>query len=330
MNVIVANERAEELNNLDIEIIKSLNGEYQINTLIDTFKYFYYNKLIIDITSIKDYMNFSNLQLLSTNIDPNKIILLLPDSKECSNKNFLERLISIGIYNFTNNINGVKYLVSHTNTLDDVNYVYNMEDDTLEDEEVSTGTIHTNNSNNKIIGVKNITDHAGATTFIYMMKKELEKRFGDTVYAVEINRHDFEYFNVKNTISTNKINLMSTISKINDATVIFVDLNDMVDYSMCDEVLYLIEPSSIMLNKLMRTNKNIFSELDGKKIILNKSMLSSKDISELEYETKTHVFYNVPSLNDRKKSDEIVNVLTKLGFFDDESNDSKLFGLFKI
>ena len=68
------------------------------------------------------------------------------------------------------------------------------------------------------------------------------------------------------------------------ASVILVDLNECEDDSSCGDVLYLIEPSSIRLNKLMRTNKNIFNELNGKKIILNKSLLNNKDIEDFEYE----------------------------------------------
>lgn len=81
-----------------------------------------------------------------------------------------------------------------------------------------------------------------------------------------MNKHDLQYFNVRNTISTTRDNLTSTINKLTTASVILVDLNECEDDSSCGDVLYLIEPSSIRLNKLMRTNKNIFNELNGKKL----------------------------------------------------------------
>ncbi len=330
MNVIIANERKEELEKLNVEIIKSMDGVFSVDELINTFRNFYFNKMIVDLTAIKDYMNVSNLQRLAMSIEPDKIILLLPDRPECSSKNYLSRLVEIGIYNFTNNINGVKYLVTHTNTLEDVSYVSSMQDDVPQDDsEGTSGSSKIGGVSGKVIGFRNVTDHAGATTLIYMIKKELERQYGETIYAVEVSRHDFEYFNVRNTISTNKAGLISTINKISGATCILVDLNDMEDDTVCDDVIYLIEPSSIMLNKLMKTRRDIFDELKGKKIVLNKSMLSGKDVSELEYETKAHIFYNIPPLNDRMKNDEIINFLSKLGIFGTEVKSGGFFSIFK-
>lgn len=331
MNVIIANERKEDLEKLGIEVIKSMDGVFSVDELLTAFRNFYFNKMIIDFTAIKDSMNISNLQRLVMEIDANKIILLLPNTPECSSKSFLLRIISIGIYNFTNNIEGVKYLVDHTNTENDVSYVYNMQDDSGESSfGGGSGPINgAAGTSCKIIGFKNITDHAGSTTLIYMIKKELERHYGESVYAIEVSRHDLEYFNVKNTISTNKVGLTSTINKIAGASFILVDLNDMEDVSMCDRVIYLIEPSSIMLNKLMRADREIFDHLTGSTIVLNKSMLSSKEVSEFEYETKAHVFFNMPPVNDRRKSDDIVNFLTRLGMFGGEEKTGGFFSLFR-
>ena len=38
MNVIVANKYQSMLESLDIEIIKSIQGEYEVDEIIDTFK----------------------------------------------------------------------------------------------------------------------------------------------------------------------------------------------------------------------------------------------------------------------------------------------------
>ena len=166
--------------------------------------------MILDLTAIKDYLNISNIQKLIISIDPNKIILFLPNIPEVSTPVYLSKLVTLGIYNFTNNVDGVRYLIGHTNTIEDVKS-YQLDDNPVVDEE----TISKNFGNSNItIGFKNVTDHAGATTLIYMLKKELERTLGDTVYAVEVSRHDLEYFNVQNTISTNKDNLGTTLSKI--------------------------------------------------------------------------------------------------------------------
>ena len=168
-----------------------------------------------------------------------------------------------------------------------------------------------------------------------MLKRELERIYGETVYAIEVNKHDLQYFNVRNTISTTRDNLTSTINKLTTASVILVDLNECEDDSSCGDVLYLIEPSSIRLNKLMRTNKNIFNELNGKKIILNKSLLNNKDIEDFEYEARTKVFYNLPPLDERRRNDEVLNLINSIGLSNVNDTNSKkssgkILGLFRF
>lgn len=328
MNVIIANERQDELSTLDIDVIKSMSGTFDAMEIVSIFKNFYFNKMILDATAIKDYLNTDNLEKIVTALDTNKVILFLPKIAEVSSQTYMSKLVKIGLYNFTNNIAGVKYLISHTNTYEDVAQVEQVKElaDTVE-EKVQSGC--------RVIGIRNVTDHAGATTLIYMLKRELERIYGETVYAVEVNRHDLQYFNVRNTISTTRDNLVSTINKLAEASVILVDLNDCEDDSSCGDVLYLIEPSSIRLNKLMRTNKNIFNELNGKKIILNKSLLNSKDVNDFEYEARTKVFYNVPPLDERKKNQEIVNLIGNIGLSNvnntnSKKSEGKILGLFRF
>ena len=55
MNVIVSNKYQALLANLDIDVIKSINGEFSVDELVAQFSNFYYNKMIIDITAIKGY-----------------------------------------------------------------------------------------------------------------------------------------------------------------------------------------------------------------------------------------------------------------------------------
>ena len=71
----------------------------------------------------------------------------------------------------------------------------------------------------------------------------------------------------------------TTINKYSGTQCFVVDLGKSNKDYLCTDVLYLIEPSTIKLNKLMLINPKVFKELSGKKIILNKSLLSKKDIT---------------------------------------------------
>lgn len=325
MNVIIANEAKNTLANLDIDVIKSINGIYEADELIDMFKNFFFARMILDVTAIKNYQDITNLQKISMNLDASKIILLLPATPEMSSSAFLSKIISMGIYNFTTNLEGVKYLLSHPNTYKDVAHIQQLSD--------LSGTINEKvMGGSRVIGIKNITDHAGATTLVYMLKKELEQTYGMNVYAVEINRHDFSYFNDKNMISTTENDLGSTLLRLKDATVVLIDLNDSSDEGACGDVLYLIEPSSIKLNRLMRRNRKIFDTLKGRKIVLNKSLLSHSDIMDFEYEAKTKVFYNIPPLNERVRNNVLNDLLAKIGLLrksEEKEEEGKIFGLFR-
>jgi hypothetical protein len=87
---------------------------------------------------------------------------------------------------------------------------------------------------------------------------------------------------------------------------------------------------------MIRRNRNIFEKLKGKKIVLNKSLLDSKDVLDFEYEAKTQVYYNIPPLDDKKDRHNILDVfLTKLGFIKQNSEENteksnKILGLFKF
>ena len=65
MNVIVSNKKQEQLNSLDIDVIKSINGIYETEELVSMFKNFFYEKMIIDITAINNYNDISNIERLA-------------------------------------------------------------------------------------------------------------------------------------------------------------------------------------------------------------------------------------------------------------------------
>ena len=324
LNVIIANEAKGMLSTLDIDVIKSVDGVHTADEIVEMFKNFFYARMILDVTAIKDYEDITNIQKISIGLDADKIILLLPNTEVSTSSAYLSKIISMGIYNFTTTVDGIKYFLDHPNTYKDVAHIQQLNDlSTTINEKVVSGS--------RIIGIKNITDHAGSTTLIYMLKKELEHSYGMSVIAIEVNRHDFMYFNSNNMISVDDEHLMTEIVKHNDVSIILIDLNDSSNEGACNDVLYLLEPSSIRLNKLMRRDRRIFEELKGKKIVLNMSLLSNNDIMDFEYEGKTKVFYNIPPLNDRIKNPVLGDFLSKIGLIDKtkEKDGGKIFGLFK-
>ena len=113
MNVMIYNKYKDLLMGLNIDVMKSLEGVYNVDEIIDTFTNFYYDKMILDITAIRDYQNTDNLQKLAMNINMENVILLLDDNPETDTKTYLSKLISLGIYNFTKNADGINYLLVH-------------------------------------------------------------------------------------------------------------------------------------------------------------------------------------------------------------------------
>ncbi len=324
MNVIVANQRSSVLSNLDIDVIKNVTGEYDADELVAMFKDFFYDKMILDITSVKNYRNIDVIQKLAIGLGENKLILVLPDDV-CQSK-YLSDLVSIGVYNFTNNINAIKGLIVEPNEYKDVAKIQQLNGSSFGTGNNTTGGI-------KILGIRNITEHAGATSLLYMLKKELVDMFGPNIYGLEIGKKDFPVFNDKNLISVNEMDVESKLRDIYTAKMILVDLNDYKDESICDDVIYLIEPSSIKLNKLIRKDRRIFEKLLGKKLVLNKSLLTNKDVTEFEYESNSKVFYNIPPLDERKKNAVLSDFLSRIGIGDataaKKSESKNIFGLFR-
>ena len=57
MNVIISNKYQSLLANLDIDVIKSINGEFDVEEIVSNFTNFFFNKMIIDVTAIKNYQD---------------------------------------------------------------------------------------------------------------------------------------------------------------------------------------------------------------------------------------------------------------------------------
>ena len=166
----------------------------------------------------------------------------------------------------------------------------------------------------KVIGFKNITSHAGSTTLIYMLHR-LAKRENKDVLSIEINKNDFKLFRNSKMISVDEESVANTLDSIRE-DIVFVDLNDCKDDSFCNEIIYLVEPSTIKLNDLMMKDKTIFNTLKDKKVILNQSMLSRDDIPVLEKEAGIEFFLNIESINDRTDNSVIKELFDKLKLSD--------------
>lgn len=335
MNVIISNKNQLLLENLGIDVIKEMNGEFEVDEIIATFQNFFYQRMILDITAIKNYADIVNLQKLSISLPMDKLILLLDGSETTSSPNFLSNLVSMGIYNFTKNVEGIQYLYNTPNSYRDVAQFHRL-DASLERKNTTPqqpnpqqqyiAPVQTSIKEEKdeffgtrVLGVKNITKQSGASSLIYMMKKELSKNY--SVVAVEVDKNDFAYFKDKDMISTVTNEVGMIVNKYRDKNVILIDINNsIVAEGFCQDVLYLIEPSIIKLEKLMVLNANALLGLKGKKIVLNQSLLTQNDISNFEYESKLSVFFNLVPLNERaKKLPELNQMLVKLGFSKQQS-----------
>ena len=328
MNVIIANKYKDMLMGLNIEVIKSMEGVFEVDEIIDTFSNFYFDRMILDITAIKNYIDLDNLQKLSINLDISRVILVLDDSPQSESQEYLSKLISMGIYNFTRNLEGINYLLGHPNSYRDVAHIHNVDSSSNQVlSENSVGRV-------KIIGIKNLTEHAGATTLTYLLKKHLDANYN--VAALEVGKRDFAFFEGENFISTTEGELPKELMKKSDFDILLVDLNNYPDDEICSYVLYLVEPSTIKLNKLIRRDRKVFERLNNKRVVLNKSFVTESDVAVFEYEAGTKVFYNIPTLDDRKMPQSAINsILSKMGLMksvdgEDENFKNKLLGLFKF
>ena len=324
MNVIISNKYKDMLDNLPIDIIKNINGTFEVDDIVKEFQNYFFQRMILDITAINNYQDITNLQKLSINLDMDKVILVLDDSPASMAPDYLSKLISMGIYNFTKNVEGIMYLYNHPNSYRDVAQYHQLNSIAPAQPTISQPVqsverqVQVEYVQQKVgptvIGIKNITKQSGATTLTYMMKKQLEKNY--SVVAVEIGKNDFMYFGDKDMISTSAANFGNMVNKYSDRDVILVDINnDNTVLNNVSEVIYLVEPSIIKLNKLTAIDPKVLTNYSNKKVILNQSLLTNKDVLDFEYEARIKVYFNMPPLDEREKNIQILNVfLYKLGF----------------
>lgn len=325
MDTVISNKYSSILNELDIEVSKKLEGEYTVDEIISQFKNFFFNKMFLDITAIKDYKDLTNLQKLSMSIDMDKVILLLDKDDSISDSEpFLAKLVNMGIYNFTKDKNSLMYLYTNPNVYRDVAYLQKI--DTGENNSSTTDSSHLVPSR-RIIGIKNITDSAGSTSLIYMLKKVLSNYY--SVMALEVDKRDFTYFKDKDTLTVKSDEISTVIDKYNSIDIFLLDLNKSNKDYLCTDVLYLIEPSILKLNKLAMINPKALNDIKGQKVVLNKSLLSESEIADFEVETRIKVYYNIPPLNDKKDNSDILSpLLEKLGYIKKSEETEKKKSIF--
>ena len=358
MNVIVSNKYAAMLSSLStkIDLIKTVDGEFQVDDLVAQFDNFFFNKMVLDITAISGYQDISQIQRLSFGMDMSKIILLLDDSPVVNSPQYLSELVSMGIYNFTRNIDAIAYLIDNPNSYKDVAQfhllgaaagggmmpqqntnnkgTFGFNQMTNESSFVNSSAMMPTIGGTRVIGIKDLTEHAGATTLIYMLKKQLSENY--SVVGLELDKNDFLFFNDSDLKSISSKELTSIIKNpVNNYNVILVDVNDSAEESNCSEMLYLIEPSTLRLNKMIRKDRAILNKIRGMKIILNKSLLDVSDIRDFEGEAGCSVFHNIPPLDDKKDKHRVLDeLLNKLGFDKNRPSSegnkaARLFGIVK-
>lgn len=354
MNVIVSNKYSAMLsglnNNPNIDLIKTVNGEFEVDSLIAQFQNFFFNKMILDITAIKGYQDISQIQRLSFGMDMGKIILLLDDSEVVNSPQYLSELVSMGIYNFTRNIEAIPYLVENPNKYKDVAQFHLLGQSSASETSSSGGAfmgMGLSNSQDfiqpspsipsmtatRVIGFVNLTEHAGATSLIYMLKKQLSLYY--SVRCYEIDKNDFIYFNDPDLNSVSSTEFSAIIKNPMNVNVILVDLNDSSLESECSEVVYLIEPTTLMLNRMIRKDRSVLDRIKNCVVVLNQSLLDQNDVRDFENEAGCTIFSNIPPLDDKKERHRSIDeFLNKLGFdknrpAGDGNRGAKLFGIVK-
>ena len=335
MNIIVTNQNKDLIYGANIEIMKELNGVFQVSEIANSFNSIFYKKLIIDATALENFPKEHVLRKLAKTFDTEKLILFLPPN-DPPPKKFLSLLVSINIYNFTDNIKGLQELVTKSNTYDDVKEF--VVQNTPARKEISYDNFNDSSislDNGQIIlGIKNVTKNAGSTALIYMLKKNLQEVHKKEVVAVEINKRDFVYYNDKNMYSISNSKMGEFFASMDKKEIILVDLDESNKMDFCTDVIYLVEPSLYRINQLMMGNRAAFNTLKGKKVILNNSLLNENDVNAFAREAGISLYFNLPPLNDRVVNPILNDLLSKLGLIDAQSSNQGrgkkgLFDIFK-
>ena len=328
MNIIVTNKYKDLIYNTGIEVLKEMNGVFKVSQIANSFSSIFYKKIIIDATALENFPKDTVLKELASSFDLDKLILFLPPDNPAP-KNFLSFLVSLNIYNFTDNATGLLELIRKSNTLDNVAGFKEVKEEKVESSENINYNDFEDRTGRIILGIRNVTDDFYSIKLSYMLKKTLETVYSKNVLAVEINRKEFVYYNDKNMYSLTENQVNNFLNNNAMCDVIIVDLDDNNDIK-CDDEIYLVNPSLYYINKLMYNNRGAFVGLKGKKVIFVDSLLNDHDVEQFAREAGISVYYNLKPLNDRKNEEEINKLLIKLGIVLENNNKSTKKGLFDI
>ena len=167
MNIVITNQYSNIIKQLGLTD-QIYVGLYDVNELGNSMHNVSFDNLIIDVTSIKNYQYISTIKQLTNYVDASKLIVLLDNN--CINDEYLNGLVSIGVYNFAKDINGLQNILNNRNSYNDVSgYVNEYASDAL--------PINKEDRHAKVIGLVNVTRHAGSTTLAYTLVKVLKKKF---------------------------------------------------------------------------------------------------------------------------------------------------------
>jgi len=181
------------------------------------------------------------------------------------------------------------------------------------------GFIGYNEAKGLIVGFRNVTEHAGTTTLLYKMKETIEERNRKRVALVEVGSNDFMFFKLNDVSAINEADLDNCLNNLQTRyDYIFVDLNNTNNDSICNFVLYLVEPSKIRINKLIVQNRDVFNSLKNKYVILNKSMLTENEKGRFSQEANLPFYASVGPFNDRAATNAIDELISKI---DSEKNN---------
>lgn len=328
MNIIVTNKYKDLIYNTGIEVLKELNGVFKVSQIVNSFGSIFYKKIIIDATALENFPKDTVLKELANSFDLDKLILFLPPDNPPP-RNFLSFLVSLNIYNFTDNRNGLLELIKKSNTLEDVSNFKEEKEQPIKVEENVQSENFDNYGGRIIMGIKSVTEDSYSTKLSYMIKKTLESVYGKSVVAVEFNKQEFVYYNDKNMFSINNNQTNMFLDTHFNCDIIIADLDN--SNIKCNDEIYLINPSLYYVNKLMFKDREIFEKLKGKKVIFVDSLLSDNDVNQFAHEAGISVYYNLKPLNDRIHDNEIDKLLSKLGIVENDNKPTKkgLFDIFK-
>lgn len=310
MNVIVSNKFRDELKKIGIDVSGVLEGSFSAEQIINAFSNYYYERIILDVSAIQNYMNIEflieELKKIFSVLDVNKTILFIENIPELNNNILINNLINMKIYNYAFELNSVIELYNNPKTLEDL-------DDIPNAPEINTKS--------RVIGVKNVTPNAGSTTLVYMMMQELSKKY--SVKCIEIDKNDFKYFQKENMISLKSSEFINEILKEPHPDVILVDQNNYENDFIIKDVIYLLEPSIVKFNKTLDLNSSLLDFLQDKKIVFNRTSMPLPKLQDFEKENNLKSFDIIRNVNEKDKiNPQIINLLTKLGF--DKANNGNI------